>query len=234
MREAAGTLAWYVAHTRPRCEKKLAEYCEREGLAVTLPLYRSVKKYRGKVVEFEKPLFPNYVFLRLTSEQRKKAYQSDWVANLLDVPDQESFEEQMRDILTALETDYEICVLPNIATGSLMSIPIEFRMTLVSGGSLILASSVPGLDPTLGAVVDTLGGGNFQVKLEFVALGLPDTGLNDVKKLESAGSTMSSFGGGFYWTDPVSTNVPEGGSSAWIIVPTALAFIAARRVFSAA
>ena len=117
MREAAGTLAWYVAHTRPRCEKKLAEYCEREGLAVTLPLYRSVKKYRGKVVEFEKPLFPNYVFLRLTSEQRKKAYQSDWVANLLDVPDQELFEEQMRDILTALETDYEICVLPNIATG---------------------------------------------------------------------------------------------------------------------
>src|SRR5204863_4059036 len=41
-------LAWYVAHTRPRCEKKLAEYCQREGFAVTLPCYRTVHKYRGK------------------------------------------------------------------------------------------------------------------------------------------------------------------------------------------
>ena len=132
----------------------------------------------------------------------------------------------------SLTSDYLDAYPPG--TGSLMSIPIEFRMTLVSGGSLILASSVPGLDPTLGAVVDTLGGGNFQVKLEFVALGLPETGLNEIDKLQSAGLTRSSFGGGFYWTDPVSTNVPDGGSSAWIIIPTALAFIGARRVFSAA
>ena len=69
-RPAAGELAWYVAHTRPRCEKKLAEYCEREGISVTLPLYKSVKKYPGKVVTFEKPLFPNYLFLRLPPRWR--------------------------------------------------------------------------------------------------------------------------------------------------------------------
>src|SRR5438046_8051868 len=28
-------LLWHVAHTRPRCEKKLADYCEREGVHVT-------------------------------------------------------------------------------------------------------------------------------------------------------------------------------------------------------
>ena len=43
---------WYVAHTRPRCEKKIVEYCRREGLPTTLPLYKSVKKYRGKVLTF--------------------------------------------------------------------------------------------------------------------------------------------------------------------------------------
>jgi len=37
-------LFWYVAHTRPRREKKLAEYCEREGFLVTLPCYRTVHK----------------------------------------------------------------------------------------------------------------------------------------------------------------------------------------------
>ena len=110
-------LAWYVAHTRPRCEKKLAEYCEREGFAVTLPVYKSVKVYASKTATFEKPLFPNYVFLRLSPEQRKKVYQSDYVANLLDVPDQKTFEEQLGAILTALESDYEIVALQHIAVG---------------------------------------------------------------------------------------------------------------------
>jgi transcription antitermination factor NusG len=115
--ESPGELAWYVAHTRPRTEKKLAEYCLREGFRVTLPLYKSVKKYPGKVVTFEKPLFPNYIFLRLYRFQRKKVYQSDYVANLLDVADQQTFEEQLNDILAALETEYEICAMPHITAG---------------------------------------------------------------------------------------------------------------------
>jgi transcriptional antiterminator RfaH len=115
-------LPWFVAHTRPRCEKKLADYCEREGIYTTLPTYKSVKKYPGKVVTFEKPLFPNYLFLRLTPDQRKNVYQSDYVANLLDVPDQREFEEQLGDILLALETDYEITLLPHITPGKRVKI----------------------------------------------------------------------------------------------------------------
>lgn len=117
-----GPLAWYVAHTRPRCEKKVAGFCEREGFEVTLPLFKSVKKYPGKVVVFEKPLFPNYLFLRLFPHQRKKVYQSDYVANLLDVADQQTFQEQLDAILTALETDYEICALPHISAGKKVKI----------------------------------------------------------------------------------------------------------------
>jgi transcriptional antiterminator RfaH len=120
--ETEGDLVWHVAHTRPRREKKLAEYCAREGFPVTLPLYRSVKKYPGKVVSFEKPLFPNYVFLKLRPHQRKKVYQSDYVANLLNVLDQESFQAQLDDILAALETDYEICVMPHISSGKRVKI----------------------------------------------------------------------------------------------------------------
>jgi len=58
-------LPWFVAHTRPRREKKLVEFCERHGFATTLPCYNSAHKYRGKTVVFRKPLFPGYVFLRL-------------------------------------------------------------------------------------------------------------------------------------------------------------------------
>ena len=110
-------LAWYVAHTRPRCEKKLAHYCERQGYAVTLACYRSVKKYRSKTVVFEKPLFPNYVFLQLLPAQRQKVYQSDYLANLLTVPDQNQFSQQLGDILRSLETELEVFLAPQITAG---------------------------------------------------------------------------------------------------------------------
>jgi len=110
-------LLWFVAHTRPRCEKKLVQFCARENLAATLPCYRAAHKYRGKTVEFRKPLFPGYVFLQLTTEQRRQAYQSDFVANLLDVPDQELLVAQLGEILRALETDLEIRLAPAIGKG---------------------------------------------------------------------------------------------------------------------
>ena len=100
-------LIWFVAHTRPRCEKKLAHYCAQEGMAVTLPCYRTVHKYRGKTAVFQKPLFPGYLFLEIIPTQRQTVYQSKYVANLLDVPDQPVFVQQLGDILRALETDLE-------------------------------------------------------------------------------------------------------------------------------
>ncbi|PYL01450.1 MAG: hypothetical protein DME19_01630 [Verrucomicrobia bacterium] len=115
-------LLWHVAHTRPRCEKKLAEYCGREGLMVTLPCYRTMHKYRGKTVTFQKPLFPGYVFLQLLTHQRQKVYQSDYVANLLDVPDQDLFAQQLGDILLALETDLEVRLAPQISPGTRVKI----------------------------------------------------------------------------------------------------------------
>ncbi|RME89683.1 MAG: antitermination protein NusG [Verrucomicrobia bacterium] len=112
-----GGVEWFVAHTRPRCEKKLEHYCRREGIETTLPLYRSVRKYRGKTVVFFKPLFPGYVFLRMERRQRQKVFQSDYVANLLEVPDQEEFEQQLEDILFALEQEVEVRLAPTIGPG---------------------------------------------------------------------------------------------------------------------
>jgi transcription antitermination factor NusG len=110
-------LLWYVAHTRPRCEKKLLQYCRRENLDVQMPCYDSARRYRGKTVVFSKPLFPGYVFLQLQKEQRNLARQSDHVANLLDVPDQEVFARQLGDVLRALETNLEIRLAPTIGEG---------------------------------------------------------------------------------------------------------------------
>lgn len=115
-------LPWYVAHTRPRCEKKLAEFCHRNSFVFSLPCYRSVRKYERKTLVFEKPLFPGYVFLRLEPWQRQKIFQSDYVANLLDVPDQQIFSEQLADILRSLESDVEIVLAPQIVAGARVKI----------------------------------------------------------------------------------------------------------------
>jgi transcriptional antiterminator RfaH len=116
------SIVWLVAHTRPRCEKKVVGYCEDLGVATTLPLYKSVKKYRGKTVTFEKPLFPGYVFLQAPCELRGKILQSDYVANLLEVPDETQFERELRDILRALETGLEIQLAPEIGKGTRVKI----------------------------------------------------------------------------------------------------------------
>ena len=110
-------LLWFVAHTRPRREKKLVEFATREGLHVTLPSYRSPHKYRGKTVVFEKPLFPGYVFFKLLPTQRQLVFHSDYVANLLDVADQALFEQQFAAVLKALEAGLEIHLAPEIGPG---------------------------------------------------------------------------------------------------------------------
>ena len=106
-----------MAHTKPRREKKLVEYCQRHGIAATLPCYNSAHKYRGKTVVFQKPLFPGYVFLQLVSDQKDSVRQSDHVANLLDVFDQETFYQQLKDILLALDTDLDVRLAPAIGEG---------------------------------------------------------------------------------------------------------------------
>ena len=115
-------LLWQVAHTRPRCEKKLLQFCEREKLAASLPCYASAHKYRGKTVVFQKPLFPGYVFLHLIAEQRSVILQSKHLATLLEISDQELFVRQLDEIRRALETNFEIRLAPDIGEGQRVKI----------------------------------------------------------------------------------------------------------------
>src|SRR5688572_32291264 len=94
-------VVWFVAHVRPRCEKKMARYCDEINVKTLVPLYRSVHKYGNKRAFFDKPLFPGYVFLHASPFDRRNIYRSDYVANILAVHDQELLEQQLSDILRA-------------------------------------------------------------------------------------------------------------------------------------
>jgi len=67
---------------------------------------------------FRKPLFPGYVFLRLTPDQRPLITQNEHVANLLEVFDQETFQQQLDDILLALESKLGVRLAPAIGEGT--------------------------------------------------------------------------------------------------------------------
>lgn len=109
---------WYVAHTRPRCEKKVFDYCVRERISVTLPCYPSAHKYRGKTVVFQKPLFPGYVFLQVEPRLSAALRQNDHVANLLSVHDQATLEQQLAEIILALESGVEVRLAPTLGEGT--------------------------------------------------------------------------------------------------------------------
>ena len=111
------SVRWRVAHTRPRCEKKVALLCAQNGLDVSLPLYRSVKKYQSKQVVFQKPLFPGYVFFRADPRQAGQLRQEQPVAQVLTPADDAEFAAQLEGILQALTTEREVRFAPEITLG---------------------------------------------------------------------------------------------------------------------
>ena len=58
---------WYALYVRSRAEHMVARYLEEKGYEPFLPLYRSKRRWVDRVKELELPLFPNYVFCRVTS-----------------------------------------------------------------------------------------------------------------------------------------------------------------------
>ncbi len=113
----APSLLWYVAHTRPRSEKRVAEFCGDREFIHFLPLQASVKNYPGKKLVFYKPLFSGYVFLQLFPAQASEVRQCRHVARLLEPGDQAEFAAQIEDIRIALLSEREVRLAPNITEG---------------------------------------------------------------------------------------------------------------------
>ena len=114
--------SWLVVHTLSRAEKKLAEWARREGFRVELPTYASVKRYRGKVVRFEKVLFPGYVFLRAEDRDGARIQQNRHAARVLVPPDMGEFDRQLREILSAIDAGLEIRPVSGIQVGTRVKI----------------------------------------------------------------------------------------------------------------
>ena len=109
--------AWFVCHTKPRCEKKFAALLAAEGAVHYLPLVASVRRYAQQTKRFTKPLFPGYVFARIVLERKARIYQQDLLARAIPVAAEATFLEQLGRVRAMVASGYELTVLPLLVRG---------------------------------------------------------------------------------------------------------------------
>ena len=83
------TGTWWVAHTKSRNEKALAWQMLRKEISYFLPMSEKVSKSRGRTTRSLLPLFTGYLFFCGSEDQRIEVLQTNRVANLIEVPNQE-------------------------------------------------------------------------------------------------------------------------------------------------
>jgi transcription antitermination factor NusG len=74
---------WYAAYTCAQHEKRVAEQLAKREVESFMPLYSSVRRWKDRRVRLTLPLFPGYVFVRLTLQDRLRVLQIPSVVRLI-------------------------------------------------------------------------------------------------------------------------------------------------------
>ena len=117
-----GEPRWFACHTKPRCEKKFALLCDREGFLNYLPTIRSERKYSDRVRIFQKPLFPSYVFTKILPEHKNRVYQQDLLVRAIWIDDQDKFLRQLEAVKLVVSSGIEATLRPILKKGTLVRI----------------------------------------------------------------------------------------------------------------
>ncbi|MCZ6836570.1 MAG: hypothetical protein O7G85_12410 [Planctomycetota bacterium] len=102
------TLPWHVLHTKSRQEKALARMLDAADIHYELPLVKLVRMYGHRKRVVMEPLFSNYLFVQGSTEVTYFAMSSKRVANVIPVPDQDSFIRDLEQIRKALGNGAEL------------------------------------------------------------------------------------------------------------------------------
>jgi len=79
-----GATHWFAVQTVPRHEKTVVKHCELRTIESFLPLYWETHKWRnGCKPKVGQPLFPGYLFIRITREERLRVLPIPGVVSLV-------------------------------------------------------------------------------------------------------------------------------------------------------
>lgn len=102
---------WYVIHTKPRAEKKVAWYLGRYRCFWHLPTKTVVRKVQRRKVRRELPLFPGYVFARMNADQRVEMLRTNYIVRTLPIPRPRETIHQLRQLRRGVALASEMRVL---------------------------------------------------------------------------------------------------------------------------
>lgn len=71
---SAGSVFWYLVHTKPRQEDVALANLQRQGFECYLPQMRIERVRRRKAEVVNEPMFPRYLFIRLDSSDQGKSW----------------------------------------------------------------------------------------------------------------------------------------------------------------
>lgn len=81
--DAALQPRWHVAYVITRHEKVVAQELSRRSVESFVPVYRAVHYWNKRRAQVELPLFPSYVFVRMTFRERLRVLQVPAVVHLV-------------------------------------------------------------------------------------------------------------------------------------------------------
>ncbi|MHC4260654.1 MAG: transcription termination/antitermination NusG family protein [Planctomycetota bacterium] len=93
---------WWVAHTKSRNEKALAQNLIRKDIHYFLPMSWKVRRRAERTIRSLLPLFSGYLFFCGDEKQRVEVLKTNRVANLIEVKDQERLSAELLQIERAL------------------------------------------------------------------------------------------------------------------------------------
>jgi transcription antitermination factor NusG len=82
---AAAQRHWLAAYTKARHETVVARQLEAKELSLLLPTYIRASRWSDRVKRIAEPLFPGYVFVRVSDEERVRVLQTGGVVNIVSV-----------------------------------------------------------------------------------------------------------------------------------------------------
>ena len=109
-------------HVRPRCEKKMADYCAFYAIEHYLALREETKVYQRRKVTVQKPLFPGYLFADLDREKRELALKSNHIVRIIETDDQQRLVRELGHVRTALDVDPTLGATAAFSRGKLVRI----------------------------------------------------------------------------------------------------------------
>ncbi len=113
---------WYVLHTKPRAEKKVAQWLGFYKYFCHLPLTMHIRKTQRRKVKVLLPLFPGYVFSRLLPEERINILKTNLIAKTIPVQHPRLMIHQLRQIRKATSRVPDVKVVHSFRKGQLVRV----------------------------------------------------------------------------------------------------------------